>query len=199
MSTTPFVSPRPTSQLATTTGAVGLLGIVCITLFYSVGGIFGPLNDLCNAVLALLSAGLAWRLRRSAPPDRAALGAAGLGAAIAVVGSALVMSGRTGWYLAGLYTSLGYAFLGLWVWRVNSAVRAGLAWPRRLVQFGRLTGALMALGFLALPGIVRGVDSAETAPWWAHAGFVGGLGWFLLYPIWCLWLGRALARPAPEG
>lgn len=184
---------RATGWWAIATGGAGLLGIVTISLFYTVGGLFGPLNDLCNAALALLSAGLAWRLRPR-PGARLSgwlVGVAGLGAAIAVWGSVLVLSRRTGWYLAGLYSALGFAFIGLWLGRL-SAVAA--AWPRGLARFGRLTGALMALGWLAVPGIVRAIDAPATAPWWAHAGYVGSLGWFLLYPLWCLGLGRVYLR-----
>lgn len=181
-----------TRRWANATGGVGLLGIVTISLFYTVGGIFGPLNDLCNAAMALLSVGLAWRLRPGpgARFGRWLVGVAGLGAAIAVWGSVLVVSRRTGWYLAGLYSTLGFGFIGLWLGQLNTAAAA---WPRGLARFGRLTGAAMALGLLAVPGIARGIDAPATAPWWAHAGYLGGLGWFVLYPIWCLWLGRALA------
>lgn len=39
----------------------------------------------------------------------------------------------------------------------HPAGAAELAWPRRLVQFGRLTGAATAVGLLAFPGILRGM------------------------------------------
>lgn len=183
---------RATGLLAGVTGGVLIAGILCLMVFYAIGGIWGTVNDAANAVAALLSVGLAWRLNQPAPAPRGwwGLATAGAGAAIAVIGSALVMSGRTGWYLAGLWTSLGYALLGLWLWQANAAPAGRL--PRRLVTFGRLTGAFMALGVLAIPGLLAGVEVAETAPWWAHAGFAGGLGWVLLYPLWCLWLARAL-------
>lgn len=183
---------RSTGWWVSATGGAGLLGIVTISLLYTVGGIFGPLNDLCNAAVALLSAGLAWRLRPR-PGARLSgwlVGVAGLGAAIAVWGSVLVLTRRTGWYLAGLYTTLGFAFIGLWLWRLSAAPAA---WPRGLARFGQITGAAMALGLLAVPGIVAGIDAPATAPWWAHAGYVGALGWFFLYPLWGLWLGRVWA------
>ena len=50
----------------------------------------------------------------------------------------------------------------------------------------------MAVGFLAGPGILRGVESMGAAPWWVNLGFLSGPGSFVLYPVWCLWLGRRL-------
>jgi hypothetical protein len=48
--------------LAIASGSVTLLGIVTLMLFFAVGGVFGLLNDVCNAVEAILSAVLAWRM-----------------------------------------------------------------------------------------------------------------------------------------
>jgi hypothetical protein len=183
---------RNDGLLAGLTGGVLVVGNICLILMFTIGRGWGTVNDAANGVAAVLSALLAWRLRRAAPERRGRWGLAAAGAAIAVVGSALVMSRRTGWFLAGLWTSLGYALLGMWLWQAAAALTQHL--PRRMAAFGRLTGAFMALGVLAIPGLLAGVDAAETAPWWAHAGFAGGLGWVLLYPIWCLWLARALLR-----
>ncbi len=183
---------RLTGPLALATGGLLFAGLLCLILFYTIGGLWGTLNDAANGLGALLSAVLVWRLHRARPTRGGwVLASAGLGAAIAMWGSYLVMTGRTGWYLAGLYTSLGYALLGLALWATLGAL-AG-AQPRGLRRWGRFTGAFMALGLLALPGIVAGVDSALTRYWWAHLGFAGGLGWVLVFPVWCLWLGRAFA------
>lgn len=188
--------------LAIATGAVGLTGTVSISLFFIVGGVFGTLNDVCNAVVAILTAALAWRLlpwqRTQAPQQsRVALGAAWAGALGAVAGSMLVIFRITGWYLAGLVTTFGYAFIGVWLASVSQAARRSLAWPRRLAQFGQVTGAIMAVGFLAAPGILAGVDDQAAAPWWVSLSLLGGLGWALLFPVWCLWLGRG--RKSNEG
>jgi hypothetical protein len=174
-------------------GLTGLIGIVTISLYYIVRGPFGTLNDVNNGLMAVLTAiratGLHARLAADAPrPALAALAAAWLGAAVAVAGSVLVIFGYTGWYLAGLVTALGYAFIGLWVFVASRwAARTG-AWPRRPAQWGQVLGLLMALGLLALPGILARVDTATQAPWWAHLGLAASLSWFGLYPLWCLWL-----------
>jgi hypothetical protein len=183
--------------LAITIGAVTLLGVVSIVLLFSVGGIFGLLNDVCNGVEAILSALLAWIFYSSyrAQPARSSdftLIAAWVGALIAVIGSALIIFDFTGWYLAGLYTMFGYALFGLWLFGLNYAALLSLPWPRRLAQLGLLTAACMAIGFLAGPGILGSVDDAEAAPWFVNVGLLGSLGWMFLYPCWCLWLGRLL-------
>jgi hypothetical protein len=192
------------SYLANTTGVVGLIGLAAITMFYMLGGPFGTLNDACNALMGLLSAALAWRLRPWHPSAAPRLGGLTLacaltGAVVALLGSVLVMFRFTGWYLAGLVTSLGYAFTGVWLVSVSEAALRSRTWPRGVAQWGRVTGALMALGFLAIPGILARTDSAPTAPWWAHAGFAGGLGWVLFFPIWCLGLARAAKQRSSIG
>lgn len=199
------VPDRRAATLAAGNGGVMLTGLVSIGLMVIAGGVFGPLNDLCNAVGAALSAVLAWRLHpwhRAGSPRQAgvALAAASAGAPVAVAGSVLVLTGRTGWYLAGLYTTGGYAAIGIWLLALNlSALRRG-AWPRQTAWLGVVTGILMLAGFLAVPGILNGVDSPEDAPLMVNAGLGGALGWLVLYPIWSLSLSRALlARPLPAG
>ncbi len=83
-------------QIAIAIAVVELIGLVFITLFYSTGGLFGPLNDLCVGLGGILSGGLAWMLypmHRSyaALPSRFALGAALVGACLDPVGSRRVI------------------------------------------------------------------------------------------------------------
>ncbi|MCC6190800.1 MAG: hypothetical protein IT318_17380 [Anaerolineales bacterium] len=81
---------------------------------------------------------MAWRLypwhRAQAPgSSQPALGAAWSDGLIAVAGSVLVASHRTGWYLAGLVTTLGYTLLGLWLLAlIRPAQRS---WPGRAAWF----------------------------------------------------------------
>lgn len=188
--------------LALAAGAVTALGTVSLTLFFTVGSVYGTLNDVCNAVEAVLSAALAWAmypwLSAQAPRwSRSALGAAWAGALSATLGSALIIRGVTGWYLAGLYTMFGYALVGVWLWRLSRVALQSAAWPRGLVRLGLLAAGCMALGFLTGPGLLRGVDDPGAAAWYVNLGLMGSLGWMLLYPCWCVWLGRLLvARSA---
>ena len=48
--------------IAIATGIVGLLGLVFIVLFFTVGQPFGTLNDICIGLTAILSMVLVWVL-----------------------------------------------------------------------------------------------------------------------------------------
>lgn len=188
---------RPIGRLAIAIGATALLGVVSIIMFFTVGGVFGLLNDVCNGVEAILSALLAWSLypwlRSHAPRSSLfALIAAAVGALIPMIGSALIIFDFTGWYLAGLYTMFGYALVGVWLFRLNYVALGSFWLSRRLAQLGLLTAACMAIGCLASPGILGGVDDPGVAPWFVNVGLLGSLGWMFLYPCWCLWLGCLL-------
>jgi hypothetical protein len=58
---------RTIGWLAIAIGGVTLLGVGTLMLFFTVGGIFGTLNDLCNGVEAILTAVLVWRMRLATP------------------------------------------------------------------------------------------------------------------------------------
>ncbi|HLO14376.1 MAG TPA: hypothetical protein VK206_06085 [Anaerolineales bacterium] len=184
--------------VALTIGVIAIVGLVFIILFYSTGGPFGTLNDLCVAVGGILSGilvGLLYPMYGAYAPrfSRIALVLGLIGALLAPIGSALVVFDITGWFLAGLVTTFGYALIGLWLLGFSYAARRDTAFPRRLAQFGVVAGAFTVIGLLAGPGILSRTDAIETAEWFVLAGlFLGGLGWNLLYTIWCIWLSRFL-------
>jgi hypothetical protein len=187
----------PIGWVAVAVGTIQLIGLVFLIVFFMIGQPFGTLNDICIGLAGLLSGVLASLLFALLPAQpaalsRLALGAAGLGALIVAVGSVLVIFRITGWVLAGLYTEFGNAFIGLWLLALLAWARSGPDWPRGLVILGLITGACMALGLLTLPGILRGIDTFDAIPWYVNVGQASGLGWILLFPIWCLWLGRVL-------
>jgi len=66
--------------------------------------------------------------------------------------------------------------------------------PNKLVIFGLVTGAFMSFGLFAHPGIFAGIDSLDSMPWYLKVATVSGLGIYLAYPIWCIWLGRVLLQ-----
>lgn len=187
-----------TGRLALATGAVAAGSTICLATFYAVQGPFGTLNDLGNATTALLSAGLAWRLRRElrSGVGRPALGAAIVGATVAVVGSALVVSGTTGFFLAGLVSSVGFAGIGAWLIVFNRRVGEEAGRPRGLRRLGVIAGTMMAFGVASAPGVVLRLDNMATAPAWVWIGFVGWFGTFVAYPAWAIWLGAVEARAA---
>jgi hypothetical protein len=190
-------SPHAIGWVAIAVAGVSLLGAVFLGLLFVVGQPFGTLNDVLIAFAAVLSGLLAWMIYsgfRSPSPQiwPLALLAALAGAVIVTIGSVLVISGTTGWYLAGLFMMAGNALIGLWLLGISSFARGTGAWPNGLVILGVVAGAIMAVGLLTVPGIVRGIDAWEAAPWVVNLGQVSALGWILVYPAWCFWLGRFL-------
>jgi hypothetical protein len=184
--------------VAIATGVVALIGLAFIILFFTVGQPFGTLNDICIGLAAILSGVLAWMLypehhAQSPLLSQVVLIVALAGGLVVAIGSALVIFGVTGWFLAGLYMAAGNALIGLWLLGLNYSAQHGNSWPLSLAIFGLVIGVIMALGLVAVPGIFSGVDSQETAPWIInYVGQAGGLGWLVLYPIWCILLGRIL-------
>lgn len=188
--------------VAVATGVTGLFALAFIILLYTVGSPFGTLNDLCNGLLAILSGVLAALLyaqfrAQSQLLSLVALVLALAGALIVPLGSALVISGRTGWFRAGLYVAPGFGLIGLWLVWLNYSAQQQNAWPPGLVISGMIIGAIMALGLAAIPGVFRRIDSWSEAPW--YVSYVGqaacSLGWLVLYPLWCIWFGRVLLLP----
>jgi hypothetical protein len=189
---------RGIGPLATAVGVVAVGSAVSIATYSAVGGPFGLLNDIGNAATGVLGACLAWRLRGQLPGQlgNLATGAAMLGAAVTVVGSALVVSGTTGWFFASLVSTVGFAGIGAWLVAFARGAGTAAAWPRRLGVVGVAAGSLMALGVLALPGIALRLDDAATAPGWAWVAYIGWLGIYVVYPAWAFWLGVVESRRA---
>jgi hypothetical protein len=189
---------RGTGPLALAVGVVAAGSAVCLATYFVVGGPFGTINDIGNAATGVLSGWLAWRLRRqvSSRAGDVAAGAALVGAAITILGSALVVSGTTGFLLAGLVSSVGFACIGAWLVHVNRITGGAAAWPRRLRAVGVAAGVLMVIGIVVAPGILLRLDDMETAPAWVWVGFVSWLGTYIAYPVWAIWLGIAEARLA---
>jgi hypothetical protein len=170
--------------------------IILLVLYYTVGGPFGTLNDLANALAGVLSAVLAAQTAARFRVPVAAVAGAGAGATLMVVGSWLVITGRTGWVLAGLVSVAGAAALGAWVVTVNvTAERAGKLSPP-VARLGAASGTLMMLGILSVPDVLARVDTWEGLHWYGMAGFVGWLGLYLGYPVWCALLSRTLVSDA---
>jgi hypothetical protein len=198
---------RDTGRLALAVGVCAAGSAVCLATFYAVQGPFGTINDIGNATAGVLSAGLAWRLRRLIPgrTGDVAVGLATVGAGLTVTGSVLVISGTTGFFLASLVSSVGFAGIGTWLLALNRSDSVAAVWPRGIRRLGIAAGALMALGIVAAPGIFLRLDDMSTAPGWVWIGLVGWLGSFVVYPAWAIWLGRvetSLARvaiQAPSG
>ncbi|WP_238163030.1 hypothetical protein [Kribbella capetownensis] len=177
--------------LALVHGLVGLGSCLCLIVYFTAGGPFGAINDAGNGLFAVLSAVLAWFWQYSDARTQGVLvGTATLGAAIAVVGSILILTDATGWFLSGLVSSAGFAVIGIWLVAVNRGA-ADDPLSRRLRRSGLIAGVVMLLGFVSAPGIFMGLDDADTAPAWTYLGGFGWAGTYLLFPVWSLRLSRA--------
>jgi hypothetical protein len=189
---------RETGRLAAALGLVAVGSAICLATYFTVRGPFGTINDIGNATVGLLSAAVAWRLRGYVPSraGNLAVAAATVGAAVTVAGSALVISGTTGFLLAGLVSSVGFAGIGVWLIWANRRTAQVLGWPHALRSLGVVGGSLMALGLVVVPGILLRLDDMATAPWWVWLGFVGWLGTYVVYPAWAIWLGIVGRREA---
>ena len=180
-------------RLAITTGIFGLLALVLLILFFTIGGPFGTLNDICNGITGILSGVLAWSLSNRFQTRLTFFILSVFGALAVALGSVLVILDITGWYLAGLFTSMGYALIGLWLLALNYLIRQIYPWPHRLVNWGLISGAIMALGLLTIPAIISRIDAWELGPWYVnYIGQLGSIGYLLLYPLWCILVGRSL-------
>ena len=183
--------------LAGGVGVVGPLSAASLITFFAVGGPFGAINDVGNAVLGVLAGSLAVACHRAGAPGgtSGAVGTAAAfsGAALTVAGSYLVMSEVTGYYLAGLVSATGFGLIGTWL--AHASVHTGApALPRNLRALGAAAGSVMAVGLLSVPGVLSGADDLESAPWWLVASGVGWLGTYALMPAWALRLRRELRQ-----
>ena len=179
-----------------TAGAVAVTvpaAIALLIVYYAVGGPFGTLNDLANALVGILSAVLAAQTARHGVHP-AAVAAAGAGGVLMVVGSWLVITGRSGWVLAGLVSALGAALVGAWLLALNVAVARTGTLSGGLTRLGSVSGAVMLLGVLVIPEILARSDTWEDLRWFGMAGFAGWLGLYVGYPVWCARLAWAVRQ-----
>jgi hypothetical protein len=192
--TTAMGSDRITGGIALLCGVVGFISVASLAAFFAVGGPFGAINDWTIGAFGLLTGMLAVRQSRRHEDDQTPtgihpIGFAVVGAAIVVIGSWLVISDTTGFLLAGLVESFGFALIGVWLIALNRALAAAPGQPRRLAGLGIVAGFVMAIGFIVVPGIAAGLDDMQPAPTWVWIGFLGWLGTFFLYPAWSIRFG----------
>ena len=186
-----FDLERTSAAVAVLLGAVLLLSLIALGLFFAAGGPFGAINDWMIGIAGVLTIALVLTVRRPANStsglDWLTRALAIIGSVIVVVGSALVISETTGFLLAGLVESLGFALVGLWLITLNRSNDRPL---NRLQRLGITAGVVMSIGLATIPAIAVGTDDANTAPAFVWLAFVGWFGIFLLFPIWSIAVGR---------
>lgn len=195
--TTSNLSTSTASWIAIATGIFAILAVISLILMATVNSLFGPINDVFNSIIGISSVVLVWVLyaehhAKSPLLSQVAFALALIGSIFVIVGSVLVIFKFTGFVLAGWYSGVGYALIGLWLVVFCYSLLHGGALPRNLVIFGVVVGAFMAIGLLGIPGIFASFDSMESMPWYLYVAYLGWLGTYILYPIWTIWLGRNL-------
>ena len=195
--TTSDLTPATIGWIAIFTGVVAILAVICLILMYTVNQSFGKVNDVLNIFIGVASVTLALMLyaehhARSPLLSQFALAFAVVGVIFTILGSILIIFGFTDFVLAGWYSSIGFALIGIWLIIFCYSFLNINVLPHNLIIFGIVSGAFMAVGLFGIPGIIRGIDSMESMPWYLYVAFFGWLGTYILYPIWAIWLGRFL-------
>ena len=190
-------STSMTGWVALATGIAIVIAVLNLILFFTIGMFFGAVNDVFNGVFAICSTVLAWLLyvehgAKSPLISRIALALAFIGAIISVVGSILILFDFSGFFLAGLYSCLGNALIGVWIVAFCYVMQRSGGFPRSLMLFGLVVGVVMALGLMGIPGILARIDDMAFMPSYLYAALFGWLGTYVLYPIWTIWLGKYL-------
>ncbi|MBL8090211.1 MAG: hypothetical protein JNJ43_07780 [Anaerolineales bacterium] len=178
-------------------GVSVILAVILLTLMYTVNPSFGKVNDVFNSVIGILSMILAWGMyaehhAKSPLMSQIALALVTVGAVFTIIGSILIIYDFTSFLLAGWYSGVGNALIGLWLVAFCYSLSHTDRLLQNLVIFGIVTGAFMAVGLLGIPGIFAGIDNIESMPWYLYVAFFGWLGTYILFPIWAIWLGRNL-------
>ena len=179
------------ARTALVTGIAAVLAGVALVLLFTLGVPFGRVNDVLNAAIGVMSAILAIVVLRSlgGSPMWTALAVAG--AALTIIGSWLVMSGTTGFQLAGFVSASGFALIGGWLLVSIVSGPLGESIPTLEARIGWVAGGLMVVGILGLAGVAMQIDSMADTPWWLWLYGIGWLGTYVVYPVWCLLVARS--------
>ena len=197
--TTNNFSPSVVGWTAIATGAAVIIAVITLTLMATVNQAFGKVNDVFNSLIGISSVVLAWMLyaeyhAKSPLMSQIGLILVAVGAIFTIIGSVLIIFGFTDFVLAGWYTGIGNALIGLWLAAFCYSMLSSDALSHNLIVFGMVAGAFMMVGLLGIPGIFAGIDSMESMPWYLYVAFFGWFGTYILYPIWTIWLGRILLQ-----
>ena len=188
---------RTTGLLMLAVGITGILALSTLILFFmglfqSIGSLssLGSLNDALNALTGILSAVLASVLH-PALRRPGLLMSVWAGAIAITFGSWLIVTGRSDVQLSSYYFFFGNGLIGIWLWMLNRIARQQADWTPSLTRWGMVAGGFMMVGLLGLYGILSGSDGGEYPPLVLISG-ISYLGTGLLYPLWCLRLGRSI-------
>ena len=177
------------------TGSSAILAVIFLALMYTVKRSLGYINDIFNSLIGIFSAILAFLLyvefqAGSASLSPIALGLVVVGAIFTIVGTVLSVARITDFVMAGWYTGIGNALLGLWLVNYCYSMLGSDVLPQSSPVFGLVVGAFMALGLIGILGIITKVDKLESMPKYLYVAFFCYMGTYFLYPIWTIQVGR---------
>ena len=173
----------------------GVVALVLIGLFFTIGQPFGTLNDIALLVMTLALAPImlgSYELGGVTPlwPARFSL-ASGIGAILAwsIIQAAMIVGLVTFDYdhgATGAFAVENLALIVIGAWLTGAPLLAGPWLPTRL----RILGALAGLGFVLTGAglILAGVNHPLT--------YVGGIGYQVLFPVWAWLVGRVFSSRA---
>jgi hypothetical protein len=190
------------AQAAYVAAAAGLVALVTIALFFSIGQPWGTLNDIALLVMTLAIAPMmlgSYELGGVTPlwPARLSL-AGGIGAVVvwSAIQIAMIVGAVSFDYnspATGAYAVEDLALIVIGAWLTGAPPLAGPWLPRRLKVLGGLAG----LGFV-LTGVGLLVGSVNHP-----LVYVGGIGYQVLFPIWAYLVARVFSSrastPRPAG
>ncbi|HSM70141.1 MAG TPA: hypothetical protein VK851_01230 [Anaerolineales bacterium] len=187
--------PQLTGKIASAIPLTAVLSIITLALLYSGIPIFGPINDLTNAVSGVLIAVMVGQFHflfreRAAGVAVIFLLVAFAGAATIVINSVLVAFGRMHWLTGGMYTAIGYGLIGVWFFVLLRTIVPQPFLTPGLIRLGTVTTLALLFCLPAAPLMGLG-DNLKINPLIIIVFFGAGTGW-LLFPFWCWQLGRRL-------
>ncbi len=194
--TTNSISSSTIGLVATIAGASAILAVIFLALMYAVKQSFGFVNDIFNSLIGIFSAILAFTLFaefhiKSPVLSQVTLGLVVIGAIFTIVGTVLSVVRVTDFVMAGWYTGIGNALIGLWLLSFCLTMLGSEVIPHNLAVFGIVVGAFMVFGLVGIFGISTKVDKLESMPKYLYLAFFSYLGTYILYPIWAILAGRS--------
>jgi small-conductance mechanosensitive channel len=180
--------------VASALAVVIVVTVVSLIVFFIVGGVFGPLNDVGNALIGILMAVLAIQLSGRITGVLRWIGVvlAVVGAVVAAWGSWLVISGATTFLFAGFVSTIGYGLIAVLLALVCWSPIAD-RWPDGLRSLGRIAAVLTIIGAIAaVPGLFSAADDFNSLPPSLWGFSLAWFGVYVLLPVWSYRLGRLL-------
>lgn len=193
-------NPQTAQQLGMAILVATIAAAITLSLLYAGIPFFGPVNDMLTAVTAILIAGLVWQFHAVVWAKRPTLAAillvaALLGTVLMAGNATLVGFGKMNWQIGGMYTAIGFALTGVWLFSMLLVAKGQPFLTSGLVTFGMVTGVCLLFGFLAGPLMASKITLGFQPLVWISY-IAAGAGW-LMFPIWCWRLAAYLKTITP--